>query len=296
MKTNSLSNTGSLEMSPVAPRRRSGGGTLYLLLWLLMATGAFIYLATLALAPSNLMAFLGSSKAPTTESNSVAAAEGPSAADLEGDIARLRVQLEQVQGEVRTLVATNQNLTDRLETIENASIQLQPGDEAAVAVAQRKNGGAAAPEDSGITGVVIDDDGASADGTGATEPDAAATPTPTKKKSNERLDEKDQASGEQLAETSPEPTPKAEKKKFGLELAISTSPEALQLNWDLLSERHGALLKGLSARAQPSPGDPSSYRLVAGPFTSAQQAQSLCAKLKKQNVACQVTGFGGDSL
>jgi hypothetical protein len=70
----------------------------------------------------------------------------------------------------------------------------------------------------------------------------------------------------------------------------------LQLNWDLLNERHGNLLKGLSANAQQSPGDPSSYRLVAGPLASAQQAQSLCAKLKKQNVACQVTNYGGDNL
>jgi hypothetical protein len=35
---------------------------------------------------------------------------------------------------------------------------------------------------------------------------------------------------------------------------------------------------------------------VAGPYANAQQAQSACAKLKKQNVACQVTGFGGDNL
>ncbi len=88
----------------------------------------------------------------------------------------------------------------------------------------------------------------------------------------------------------------AKKKTFGLELAISTSPEALQLNWDLLTERHGDLLKGLTARTQASASDPSSYRLLAGPFANAQQAQSMCAKLKKQNVACQVTGFGGENL
>lgn len=292
MKTNSLSNAADLDLGPPPPRRKRGSA-LYLLLWLMLAAGALIYLSALIVAPNQLMAFFGSPKSVATEPNEMAEADPSSTAALEGEIAALKDQLEQVQGEVRTVVATNQSLTERLETIENASIQVQTSESSAVSVSQKKKT-QAEPGDDGITGVVIGADDAGSENFAESEP---AVPTKAeKKKAEERLAEEGAETGDQLADASAEPAPKAEKRKFGLELAVSTSPEALQLNWDLLNERHGEVLKGLSARAQPNPNDPSSYRLVTGPFTSAQQAQSVCAKLKKQNVTCQVTGFGGDNL
>ena len=267
---------------------------IYLLLWLMLAAGALMYLSALFLAPNQLMALFGSPKPAATESNEMAQSDANPTAALESEIAALKDQLEQVQGEVRTVVATNQSLTERLETIENASIQVQSGEGSAVSVSQKKKT-QAEPTDSGITGVVIGADGDGSDDVAVSEP-AVPTKADKKKKAEERLAEESSEAGDQLADASTEPAPKTEKRKFGLELAVSTSPEALQLNWDLLNERHGEVLKGLSARAQANPNDPSSYRLVTGPFTSAQQAQSVCAKLKKQNVTCQVTSFGGDNL
>lgn len=292
MKTNSLSNAGGLDLGPMPPRRKRNG-TVYLVLWLLLAAGALVYLSALILAPSQLTAFFGSPKPAATEPNDLAASDAPSTTALESELAGLKDQIEQMQGEMRTLVATNQGLTERLETIENASIRVDSGEDAAVSVAQKKK--QAEPEDSGITGVVIGADGA---GNQSIEPSDAEAPAKSemKKKAAESLSEDVGDTGDQVAEITAEQAPKTEKRKFGLELAVSTSPEALQLNWDLLNERHGEVLKGLTARAQPNPNDPSSYRLVTGPFTSAQQAQSVCAKLKKQNVTCQVTNFGGDNL
>lgn len=291
MKTNGLSISATPEIGALPPPRRRGS-VIYLLLWLILAAGAIVYLAALVLAPTQLVAVFGTPKPAATEANAMAEADAPSTAALETEIAALKDQLDQVQGEMRTVVATNQSLTERLETIENASIQVQNGD-AAVSVSQKKKQQQADTDDSGITGVVIGADGAGSEDVAETE---APAKSDKKKKAEERLAEETSETGDQLADASTEAAPKAEKRKFGLELAQSTSPEALQLNWDLLNERHGEVLKGLSARAQPNPNDPSSYRLVTGPFTSAQQAQSVCAKLKKQNVACQVTGFGGDNL
>ncbi len=293
MKTNILSNAAGLDLGPPTPQRKRGSA-LYLLLWLMLAAGALIYLSALILAPNQLMAVFGSPKSVATESNEMAEADPSSTAALESEIAALKDQLVQVRGEVRTVIATNQSLTERLDTIENASIQVQTGEASAVSVSQKKKT-QAEPEESGITGVVIGSDGAGSDDLVESEP-AVPTKADKKKKAEESLAEAGAETGDQLADASVEPAPKAEKRKFGLELAVSTSPEALQLNWDLLNERHGEVLKGLSARAQANPNDPSSYRLVTGPFTSAQQAQSVCAKLKKQNVTCQVTGFGGDNL
>jgi hypothetical protein len=288
MMTNSMSNPGEPDMSLTS--RRRGGGTFYLLLWLILAAGAVIYLAALALAPNAFMAFFGSPKSAMTEANEVAAVEVSPTAALESEIAGLKDQLQQVEGEVRTLVATNQSLTERLETIENASIQVPESDSSAVAVSQKSNASQPSSEDLGITGIVVGADNLAEDA-GRSEPETTAS---TKKpKSAARMS--DEGSTDKQAGAA-EPAAAKAKQRFGLELFVSNSPEALQLQWDVLSERHGGLLKGLSARTQTLPSDPSNFRLVAGPFTSAQQAQSLCAKLKKQNVPCQVTGFGGDNI
>lgn len=89
--------------------------------------------------------------------------------------------------------------------------------------------------------------------------------------------------------------PVAEKKAFGLELAQSTSPEALRVNWDIISGRHVELLKGLSPRAvASSSGD--NYRLLAGPFTSAKKATQVCAKLQAEGVSCKAAAFTGEKL
>jgi hypothetical protein len=284
-----MSNGSSGDFGPVPAPRRSSGNRMYLALWLLLAAGALVYLGALTLVSGQMTALFGSPKPATSEANELA--EGPTTLELKDEIARLQDEIAEVRGELRTVAATSQGLADRVDTIENASIQVDGNQTSAVNVSQGKAKAQVAPDDSGITGVVIGDDIGSED---VAESEPAAEPvTKTKKKQAETL----AAAEPDLPEASSEAVVQPQKKKmFGLELAVSTSPEALQLNWDLLTERHGTLLKGLTARTQASASDPASYRLVAGPYANAQQAQSACAKLKKQNVACQVTGFGGDNL
>ncbi|MFO1171010.1 MAG: SPOR domain-containing protein [Hyphomicrobiaceae bacterium] len=271
-------------MPTPAPRRR--GGKIYLMLWLLLAAGAIVYLGALTLVSNPMTALFGSPKPATSEPNDVA--EGPTTVELKEEIASLRDEIEAVRGELRTVSATSQVLADKVDTIENASIQVQGSDQAeAQNVSQGKAKAKATSEASDITGIVIGADESSED-VAASEPEVQPVKKP-KKQQVAATEAAPEASSEEVAQP-------AKKKTFGLELAVSTSPEALQLNWDLLNERHGDLLKGLTARTQANAADPSSYRLLAGPFANAQQAQSACAKLKKQNVACQVTGFGGDNL
>lgn len=281
-----MSNGHSGDFEPAPAHRRGGGSRIYLALWLLLAAGALVYLGALTLVSGQMTALFGSPKPATSEPSEVA--EGPTTIELRDEIARLQDEIATMRGELRTVAATSQGLAERVDTIENASIQVNAGEASAVNVSQGKSKAQAAPEDSGITGVVIGD-GLGSEDIAASEPAEEPVKKPKKKQAETVASSEPEASSEEVEQPQ-------KKKAFGLELAVSTSPEALQLNWDLLTERHSELLKGLSARTQASAADPSSYRLVAGPFTNAQQAQSLCAKLKKQNVTCQVTGFGGDNL
>ena len=115
-----------------------------------------------------------------------------------------------------------------------------------------------------------------------------------------------QAAEEQVAVVvppDPVPAPKVESapkvaapaKTYGIELAISTSAEALRLNWDLLVERHGDKLGTLSPRAAAIQGD-ENMRLLAGPFASAAEAKRMCQKLQDANVACRSSDYSGNPL
>lgn len=82
-----------------------------------------------------------------------------------------------------------------------------------------------------------------------------------------------------------------------LQLASGPSLDALRLSWVLLTERHGATLKGLEPR-YVSGSDPAgpSYDLVAGPFANAEEATRACNALRAKKVACAVGAFAGNAL
>ena len=69
-------------MPAQAPRRR--GGKIYLLLWLLLAAGAVVYLGALTLSSGPLTALLSSPKPATSEPNDVA--EGPTTIELQAKL------------------------------------------------------------------------------------------------------------------------------------------------------------------------------------------------------------------
>jgi hypothetical protein len=81
-----------------------------------------------------------------------------------------------------------------------------------------------------------------------------------------------------------------------LQLATAPSLDALRLSWQLLQERHSSIVRGLEPRFVETPGDPPSYRLLAGPRTSSDEANKLCERLRSRRVTCAVVPFAGRAL
>lgn len=86
---------------------------------------------------------------------------------------------------------------------------------------------------------------------------------------------------------------------FVLHLASYTSPGNAKAGWRQFSADYPAELGGLTpwitTIVKPETGE-TFHRLLAGPLTSALEAQELCGKLKAQDVYCKVMPFEGDPL
>lgn len=83
-----------------------------------------------------------------------------------------------------------------------------------------------------------------------------------------------------------------------IQLDSGPSLDSLRLRWSVLYERHASTLKDLDARytVGGSPESPS-YQLLAGPFSSTEEAKRVCALLRAKKVPCSVAGaFTGNAL
>jgi SPOR domain len=142
--------------------------------------------------------------------------------------------------------------------------------------------------DASVDGLVIDEPAAAAEQTAV----KVLAPTPLVPKAKPAktalVTPPALADGEDVAQPA---APAA--RAFGLELAISTSPEALRLNWELLNEQHGSVLAGLTPRSSPRGKN---LHLLAGPFDTAAKAASACKKLEARNLSCTVAPFSGSAL
>lgn len=83
---------------------------------------------------------------------------------------------------------------------------------------------------------------------------------------------------------------------FAVQLAAAPSVESLRLTWSLLMERHGGELGALQPRIVPPHTQGGAYRLVAGPLTSAAEADRICNELQARRSLCTATDFGGEPL
>jgi hypothetical protein len=83
---------------------------------------------------------------------------------------------------------------------------------------------------------------------------------------------------------------------FGIRLATAPSLEGLRLNWRSLLERHGTVLKPLSAHYLPPSANEDTYQLIAGPVATADQAKNICTALRARDVACSLIVFGGEAM
>lgn len=82
---------------------------------------------------------------------------------------------------------------------------------------------------------------------------------------------------------------------IGLELVTGPSVDALRLNWGVLAERHGAMLKNLEVKYVA--GGPSApFKLLAGPVASVEAGAQICEQFRLKGTPCKVGAFVGNGF
>ncbi|MDE0049275.1 MAG: SPOR domain-containing protein [Rhodospirillales bacterium] len=91
-------------------------------------------------------------------------------------------------------------------------------------------------------------------------------------------------------ETTLEPEQSGSRTWRYVQLGAATARRPLEGHWEMLRQRHGDVLVGLSPLIMPvDSGDSGiTYRLRAGPLSDAGAAQRVCAQLKERGLACFV--------
>ncbi len=91
--------------------------------------------------------------------------------------------------------------------------------------------------------------------------------------------------------------PLPDRRSYGVELAQGPTVESIRLFWDLLRDRHSAILSGLSSRYLPRTDNPTNpYSLIAGPLPNSVSAEQLCTRLLQVGLQCRPTGYLGNAL
>ncbi len=264
---------------------RSIWGPIYLGAWVVLAAGATAYLGALALAPEAIRISVSSEAVEeTTDLRALLAESRIEGDELARQVERLSAELSAVKADIAEVVSAGAQ----------ASVSLPLDEPSIVVPAKGAKPAAAATKPAAIEDAEVGETGTlKAPAEQAAGPDLLdafkeAVSDDTK---SEDADQKADW-GSQIAAL-PERKPAASR-TFGLEIARSTSPEALQVSWGLLSERHVELLGGMKAVTQLAGADSQDYRLVTGPFATAAAARSLCAKLEAAGVTCRLTPYAGN--
>ena len=82
--------------------------------------------------------------------------------------------------------------------------------------------------------------------------------------------------------------------RYGIEIGVVAKQDGLRPLWREYLTNHAALVAGLQPRRVLAPDK--KWRLIAGPFTSAEEATQACALFKKASRPCEATVYAGDSL
>jgi hypothetical protein len=82
--------------------------------------------------------------------------------------------------------------------------------------------------------------------------------------------------------------------RYGIEIGVVAKQDGLRPLWREYLTNHAALVAGLQPRRVLAPDK--KWRLIAGPFTSAEEATQACALFKKALRPCEATVYAGDSL
>jgi hypothetical protein len=266
----------------------SASSRYYFLVWLALGAAGIFYVTIASLAPEALH---GLDTGQTLESTSQQVAslstavgqikERMDASDgkqqavasgldaLRGDVGGIKIRLSDI-------VSLDQSVSTRLSALE--------GHPEAKTTAGA-NGGAAATQEiaSKATATAPQIDGLIVPGDGTGEPAApadvsadGATAAPTKKPVK-------------VASAAADAKPKP----YSVDLAMSTSTDALRQIWQLFKDQHPELMAGLTPRSVASGAN---VRLLAGPFPSQAAAAAECAKMRKEGVTCNPTPLVGTPL
>ncbi len=82
--------------------------------------------------------------------------------------------------------------------------------------------------------------------------------------------------------------------RYGIELGVVAKQDGLRPLWREFLTNHAALVAGLQPRRVLAPDK--KWRLIAGPFTNAEEAAQACALFKKVSRPCEATVYAGDRL
>jgi len=256
----------------------SASSRYYFLVWLALGAAGIFYVTVASLAPEALRA-AGDTETQVAELSSTVSelktkvdASDSKQKTLASGLEAMRGEMSGLKVKVADIASLDQSVATRLSALEGHPV---PAPEAkadakgaaagAPPVTQEvaaKAAPAAAPP---IEGVVVPD-----------EPVADAAPAPAKKPVK-------------VASA----TPDAKPRPYAVDLAVSTSTDALRQIWQLFQEQHAGVLAGLTPRAAQSGPN---VRLLAGPFTSQAAAAAQCAKMRKEGVTCQPTPLAGTPL
>lgn len=249
----------------------------YVTIWALLATLALAYLALLVVRPDLAQRILTPPAVGLPEDNRGQRALTKALAEIK-DLRQTAKVLERELAEVRAAMAASESrdtaLTARVATIEAALQKLaspaggphivspanQPGDPLATAQAPL------------IVGHVED--------------------RPTKAVRQARPDEPSRTAIDSAL------PPDAAKPQLGVAIQIASGPslDAVRLSWQLMQETHKAALKVLEPRVVEVPGDPPSFKLLAGPLSTGDEAEKLCDRLRRRKTTCTVQPFAGKPL
>jgi hypothetical protein len=82
--------------------------------------------------------------------------------------------------------------------------------------------------------------------------------------------------------------------RYGIELGSAIKQAELTQLWQQFLTNNAALVAGLQPRRVLAPDK--KWRLIAGPFVSAREAEGACALVKKASKPCEVSVYAGDRL
>jgi hypothetical protein len=82
--------------------------------------------------------------------------------------------------------------------------------------------------------------------------------------------------------------------RYGIEIGSVEKQDGLRPLWREFLTNHAALVAGLQPRRVLAPDK--KWRLIAGPFSNAVEAEQACALFKKASRPCEATVYAGDAL